>query len=270
MGTGNATIVTTIFDANGYIQLILMQSQKTAIVRGPHRDSGINAGTMFLAWLQDLKELGDKPDQELGQKEFDGVRLTGFVAKQGGVVYTIWVDNVTGQLARIEYDWPVNGSIGHIAMIDFRFDERLDESLFSCEVPAGYEVRQPTVMAPVTAPPIPSGETSIIEALLGFTKRSSGKFPASVSDWGQWAVLFSKDSHAGQPDDDSSKVMAHLGAILPFLMSMSKSDYAYLGEGKTVDNKDAVVFWYKKPDGTYRAIYGDLSAKDVAAQDLPK
>ena len=64
--------------------------------------------------------------------------------------------------------------------------------------------------------------------------------------------------------------MANLGASLPFLVSMRKDNYAYLGKGKTVDQKDAIVFWYKKADGTYRAIYGDLSAKDIKAENLPK
>ena len=50
---------------------------------------------------------------------------------------------------------------------------------------------------------------------------------------------------------------------------MPKDNYAYLGKGKTVDQKDAIVFWYKKPDGTYRAIYGDLSAKDISADEVP-
>jgi hypothetical protein len=64
--------------------------------------------------------------------------------------------------------------------------------------------------------------------------------------------------------------MSHLGAILPFLMSLPKDDYAYLGAGKTVEQKDVVVFWYRKSGGAYRAIYGDLSIKDITAEDLPK
>src|SRR5207247_5424644 len=93
---------------------------------------------------------------------------------------------------------------------------------------------------------------------------------ASVTDWGPWAVLFSKDNRDGKLDAETMKVLAHLGAITPFLVSIPKDDYAYLGEGKTVNQKDAIVFWYKRPDGTYRAISGDLSAKDITAENLPK
>ena len=58
--------------------------------------------------------------------------------------------------------------------------------------------------------------------------------------------------------------------VLPFLSGMDNADYAYRGKGKTTADKDAIVFWYKKAEGTYRAVYGDLSAKDIAEKDVPK
>jgi len=64
--------------------------------------------------------------------------------------------------------------------------------------------------------------------------------------------------------------MAHLGALGPFLMQLPKDGWAYLGAGRTMGEKDAVVFWYTTEKGGYRAIYGDLMAKDVKAEELPK
>src|SRR5207244_4027655 len=147
-----------------------------------------NGGQDFLAWLQALKKLGDKPDKELGQQELDGKRVTGFVATQGNLTFTIWVDTATQELVRIEHDSPIKGTAyERAAMTDFRFDQQLDESLFSVAVPAGYTVQQ------LAVPSVPGGEASVIEALRGYTKRDDGKFPPSLSDWGPWAVLFSKD-----------------------------------------------------------------------------
>jgi hypothetical protein len=51
---------------------------------------------------------------------------------------------------------------------------------------------------------------------------------------------------------------------------LPKNDYEYLGDGKTLDQKSEIVFWYKRADGVHRAIYGDLSIKDIAPADLPK
>jgi len=266
LGAGKSGKVTTIFDAAGKIRVTLIEDSKQALVHDRAKEErGQAARVDFLAWLEALKKLGDQPDQELGQKELEGKRVTGFVATQGNLTFTMWVDNATGNPVRIEYDSPVNGAARHVAMTDFRFDEELDESLFSFAAPEGYKVRQqPTV------PSVPGGEASVVEALRAYTKRDGGKFPSSLTDWGPWAVLFSQGSRDGTLDPEGTRVMAHLGAILPFLVSMPKDDYAYLGDGKTVDQKDALVFWYKRPDGTYRAIYGDLSAKDVTADDLPQ
>ena len=266
LGAGKSGGVVTIFDAADKIRITLIEDSKLALVHDQAKEErGETAGRGFLAWLQTLKELGDKPDKELGQKELEGKRVTGFVATQGNFTFTMWVDNATRKPVRIEYDSPVNGPAPHVVMSDFRFDEKLDESLFSFAVPAGYKVRQqPTV------PSVPGGEASVVEALRGYTKRAGGRFPSSLTNWGPWAVLFSKGSGDGTVDPEATRVMGHLGAILPFLVSTPKDDYAYLGEGKTVDQKDAVVFWYKRPDGTYRAIYGDLSVKDISAENLPK
>ncbi len=258
--------VTTITDAAGHVRITLIESSKVAIVQDPVLvQQGKNAGSDLLAWLQALKSLGDSPTKELGHKELEGKRVTGFVAKQGHFVVTMWVDDATGKPVRIEYDAPVNGADYHVAMTELRFDASVDESLFSFTAPEGYRTQK---AAPV--PVVPGGEESIIEALRGYTKRDNGKFPTSLAAWGEWAVLFSKDSRDGTIDAEATRVMANLGAITPFFMSMPKTDYAYLGAGKTIAQKDALIFWYKKPDGTYRAIYADLTARVITAEKLPK
>ena len=111
-------------------------------------------------------------------------------------------------------------------MKDFRFNETFDESLFSFEVPNGYKVMQ---LPP--SPTLLSGEESIIEALRGFTKLADGKFPKSLVDWGEWAVFLSQ---SGTSQEETAVIMARLGTILPFLLTMSKDDYQYLGAGKTI------------------------------------
>jgi outer membrane lipoprotein-sorting protein len=265
-GIGKSGGVVTIFDAASKVRILLIENSKIALVHDQTTDErGEPVGPGFLVWLQTLKRLGDKPDKELGQKELEGKRVTGFVATQGNFTFTMWVDGATGEPVQIEYDSPVNGADLHVAMTDFRFNEKLDESLFSFAVPAGYKVQQQP-----TTPSVPGGETSVVEALRGYAKRAGGNYPSSLADWGSWAVLFSKGSSKGVIDPDATHVLAHLGAITPFLVSMPKDHYAYLGKGKTVDQKDAILFWYKRADGTYRAIYGDLSAKDIKAENLPK
>ena len=137
--------VTTIFDTNGFIRLVLIEPTKTALVSPPRDVRSINAGLMFIEWLEALKKLGDNADKELGEKALDGRRVTGFVATKGNYEFTIWVDSVSGELVSIEHDSFVNDQSAHITMTDFQFNVPLDESLFSFDVPAGYEANETSI-----------------------------------------------------------------------------------------------------------------------------
>ena len=149
-GVGKLGGSVTIFDAAGNIRLTLSEDPKTAYVPDPaNKLLPKIPGTGRMAWLHALKKLGEKPDKKLGQKELDGKRVTGFVASYGGFTFTMWVDNATGEPARMEYDSPHNDDVLHVTMTDFRFNEELDESLFSFAVPAGYKVHQQ--LAPTTS-----------------------------------------------------------------------------------------------------------------------
>ena len=43
-----------------------------------------------------LKQLGDTPEKDLGKKDIDGKPASGFVAKQDGRTFTIWIDDASG------------------------------------------------------------------------------------------------------------------------------------------------------------------------------
>ncbi len=261
---GGGTI--SIMDPAHQIRLTLITPTKTALVNEPAERPGDPPLSHPLAWLEDLKAHGDKPDRQLGKKLLGDRSVEGFVTIQGQCAYTIWIDAKTKELIQVENEMPVKGSsITKVEMSDFRFNEKLDESLFSYDVPEGYK----TIKQNLAVPKVAGGETSIVEALRGFTKRSAGKFPKSITEWGEWAVLFSTGSKDGQLDKETMEVMAHLGSIMPYLMTLPKDDYQYVGSGKTVDDTRCIVFWYRNEDAKLRAIYNDLTATDVEKKDLP-
>jgi hypothetical protein len=46
--------------------------------------------------------------------------------------------------------------------------------------------------------------------------------------------------------------------------------FRYLGQGVRLGSADRIVLCYKlKSTGTYRAVYGDLTVKDINPKDLP-
>jgi beta-lactamase regulating signal transducer with metallopeptidase domain/outer membrane lipoprotein-sorting protein len=153
----------TIVNASGDKKLVLDVSLKRATV--------LDEPTPLTGYkkkqLQRLKDLGDLPDKALQQREFEGKLVNGAVVNYGDQSYTIWTDVNTRDLVRVEYDRKFNDSIAaifisgmstvlpaekqekfkdeltstpHITMREFKFDERVDENLFSFEIPDGYTV----------------------------------------------------------------------------------------------------------------------------------
>ena len=251
----------SVMNSDGQWRVTLIEATKTAIVAQP-RDMPHVPAQRQLAWLEQLRSHGTKPDRNLGTKTLGGRNVEGFVAKQGRNEFTIWVDAKTNDLVQIEHDGMVEGSpVSKVVMKDFRFNETFNESLFSYEVPNGYKA-----MHTPSSPALLSGEESIIEALRGFTKMADGKFPKSLVDWGEWAVILSQGSTS---QEETSATMSRLGAIMPFLFSMSKDDYQYLGAGKTTTDDRTIVFWHRTDDRQIRAIYNDLTVAVIKATDLP-
>ena len=51
----------------------------------------------------------------------------------------------------------------------------------------------------------------------------------------------------------------------------SQGQWKYAGAGVKLGDANTAIFWYQPKDSaTYRVIYGDLSVKDVAPENLPK
>ncbi|HEV3136418.1 MAG TPA: M56 family metallopeptidase [Pirellulales bacterium] len=138
-----------IFDATGCLRITLMEPSKTAMVQEAAEDQGRYPRKSFMEWFSDLRKTSGKLVKELGKKELDGKHVSGFVATQSELTYTVWTDDATGLPVRIDTDFPGKGTATHQTMTDFRFDEQQDESLFSFAVPAGYKLWKAPAVATV-------------------------------------------------------------------------------------------------------------------------
>jgi hypothetical protein len=64
--------------------------------------------------------------------------------------------------------------------------------------------------------------------------------------------------------------LVNLVSRVQVLLLESRKDYGYKPEGVKLGDADKILFWYKpKGKATYRALFGDLHAADVAADQLP-
>lgn len=217
---------------------------------------------IYIEQLEELRTLPERADEKLGKRKVDGRTLQGFrVAKNG---LTVWVDASTGDLVRVEAEVPkVPGSPRlEIVMTDFQFNVDLDDSLFSLTPPEGYTREK--AQADTSKP----NEKDLISLLRYWaTRTKGGLFPPTLNPAG-WA----KAAKAlREPKDEKTGRGVLMLRGMAFVLKMkAANDRHYSGQGVKLGAAHTPIFWWK-PDAskTYRVIYGDLTVRDVAPEDVP-
>ena len=163
-----------------------------------------------------------------------------------------------------------------VASIEFDINTsaELDESEFRLEPPEGYTVRR------IERPQVT--EQEMIDYLGVWARYLNDRFPDD------YARPMSSDRVNAIYDKAGSERSKMEQALLDTLdryktAGLNKmpvrhfiedhavpESFRYLGKGVRLGDKDRIVCWYQ-PKGatTYRAVYGDLTVKDVTADDLP-
>jgi outer membrane lipoprotein-sorting protein len=221
--------------------------------------------------IEKLRTLPDRADEELGTSEIDGRVLQGFRVTEEDVINTVWIDPKTRDLVRVETEF-INAPGMNVVMTDFQFDVELDDSLFSLTPPAGY--------TPIEVQADVSGvtEQDLIEYLRAWSSwTKDGTFPPTFNPMELQKVSMDMEQQGKFGDGQTSEQQRGRDAMtmyrgIMFLTQLpAESNWRYAGEDVKFGDANTAIFWYR-PEGseTYRVIYGDLSVKDVAAENLPK
>ena len=238
------------------------------------------------AVLIDLKDMSEKPEniletmrniitelqndpnvsiKPLGEKEINGQIAKGFRAIGPDVELTVWADPQTTLPIRMEQKWRQM----HFVCTDFQFDIEMDESLFRMEIPEGYS-ELPRGELPIDS----STEQDLIESLRIWAEVIlDGVFPRELStEVYVDDVNKNREKFAKLQQEQKVELAMKLGpGFIFFNLLKAENDWHYVGNGVKLGDAESEVCWYR-PDGseTYRVIYGDLSVKDVAPENLPK
>ena len=221
--------------------------------------------------VEKLRTLPDEADEVLGEKEIDGRVLEGFRVTQDDMINTVWIDPQTAQLVRVEIEY-TNAPGMNTIMTDFQFNAELDDSLFSLVPPEGFTLLE--VRADVST----VTEQDLIEYLRMWSAwTKDGTFPPTFNpvELPKVTAEMIKQGKFGEGEtsdqDRRAEAMRMYRGIVFVTQLPADSNWRYAGENVSYGDADTPVFWYK-PDGsvTYRVIYGDLSVKEVAPEDLPK
>jgi outer membrane lipoprotein-sorting protein len=264
---GKTVQAIAILDYNTYRMIQLIPEQKTAVLIDL-KDISEEPENVLEEMRNIITELQNDPDvsiEPLGEKEIDGRIARGFRATGPDEEVTVWADPQTALPIRMEQKWRQM----QFVCTDFQFDVEMDESLFSMDIPEGYSA--PT-----------KGELSIegsTEQDLVITLRIwaevilDGVFPKDFT--GQVYVddvNKNRKKFAKLQDKEKVELAMKMQPGFIFVLTLKdESDWHYVGENVKLGDADSPVCWYK-PTGsqTYRVIYGNLTVKDVAPEDLPE
>ncbi len=244
-------------------------------------------------WFQQIRECirqaqenEDESVKFIGKQKIDGVRAIGYRIGENSDMMdmTVWADAETLLPIRIEYSLASAGAIieGTITYSDIVVNVELDESLFSIQVPEGYESQ---TMQYDYEPFEPPGEEDLIQALRLWSGTTNGKFPSelNIETLGEFIQVLKEKMglkfEKGKASDLSNPKLHEFWRIwrritrgIGFVSKLpSESDLHYAGKDAKFGDPETAIFWYR-PEGseTYRVIYGDLSVKDVAPGNLPE
>jgi len=216
-----------------------------------------------------LMELKDSPDvKELGEQVIDGRKAIGFSGRgNNNQELKIWADPRTAVPIRVELRL---GREFFVVLKNFKFDEHVDESKVSMDVPDGYTLDEAEVDF------TKGTEKDFIESLRVWAEvLLDGTFPEAMGTkqyMTQMPLIGEKLAQLGLPEDEATKLAMAVPRGMLFLQPLEiDGKYTYAGKGVKLGDADKAIFWYR-PEGAekYRVIYGDLSVKDVSKENLPK
>jgi outer membrane lipoprotein-sorting protein len=233
-----------------------------------------DAGRRQFDAIEKLRSLPERADEVLGEREIDGGTVQGYRVTEDGVTNTVWIDPKTRELVKVQMEFDnAPGMSG--TMSDFRFDVELNDTLFSLTPPDGYT--RLGLQVDVSE----ASEQDLIEFLkLWSTWTKDGTFPPTLNpvELAKVSMEMAKSGKFGDeqiiqtPDQANPEHTMKVTRGMMFMMKLpAESNWRYAGENVKYGGAETPIFWYK-PAGaaTYRVIYGDLSVRDVAAEELPK
>jgi len=256
-----------IFDTESAKMITLHTDGKVAVysdIQGHVQDITQNYMTFLLDIITDLQNNPDFEAEKIGEKEIDGQKVVGFLARD----LTIWADAETGLPVRIE------GQSPRLSVIykNFQFNIPVEElqSQVSMEMPDGYKLVESKGGEFDMGTPT---EQDLVDCLRIWAEDlMDGNFPETIGMTELTKMLPQIEAKLAESiTSEAEGTQKGMSLGKGMLFEMSLRDRQYVGSGVKVGEADKAVFWYL-PDGsdTYRVIYGDLSVKDVAAEDLPK
>ena len=264
----NMPNMTMIIDTDDARLLALDSETKSAVYADISGDLGDRHRSYIKFVRQIISQLQEGQVEQLDEQVIDGQKAVVFVGRGQNEQVTIWANPENAHPIRIEAEI---GQEFSFTMKNFEFNADLDESLVSMEVPEGYTLQKTDIALGN------STEQDLIESLRIWAEIiGDGTFPEAIgsqSAMKEMPTLVQKVDAMQISEEQGTQIGLSFARGLMFHQTLENQggQWHYAGAGVKLGDASKPVFWYQ-PQGSdgYRLISGDLSVKDVAAEDLPK
>ncbi|MHC4337496.1 MAG: hypothetical protein ACYSTG_06040 [Planctomycetota bacterium] len=246
---------------------------------------------------QILEQIKSGQYTELGSKTIDGVEVegiefsdlllivgTGYPIKFDNVVMRFWVDVETSLPVRVDVEavtsdkyitvWTGGKPVEIEAVADgYQWYVDIDQSVFEPNIPDDYTLISEEMDS--------YDEEKAINGLLTFAWLTYGEYPSRLNMMtiSREACPFIQEHTSTESDEEPVKkedkikeiIVATKSTCLFFNRLVKEDkDVAYYGDTVTAGDVNAVLVRWKISDNEYRVVFGDLTAKNVSAEDLAK
>jgi hypothetical protein len=223
--------------------------------------------------------------KDLGKDVINGVEVHGIeVNNPPGIqglynnfVGRLWVDVATEYPVRMEIEGEIAAGVQKISqkivMDGFEWGTELSEDVFKPDIPADY-----TKLADMKMPG--QDESGAIEGFKLFSQVTKGKYPSTMNvltttQEAQQGLVAEMNLMPGtQPSDAMQQELVNKALKLqgPFMfytkLTQEGKEPVYRGDKVTAEFGDAILMRWKVSDNQYRVILGNLTVKNVTADEL--
>lgn len=215
---------------------------------------------IYTDMIKKVEDILDDPHQvveELGEDLIDGRQVFGLHAgnpDDPSYSVTVWADVETELPVKIEHQL----SDVRLVFTEIQFEETLDESLFSLEIPDGFTFIEDGYTVLKTQMEMEDiSEQDLLSALKATAKLNDDLFPDALDNWPEQIDAFEL------ADEDDLKLRVQVDRALAFLETLTEeSHWNYSGANVALNDGEQPIFRYRVDDSDhYRTAYGDLVVK---------
>ena len=233
--------------------------------------------------LTALPYLNSPTGKYIGREQLDDNTVNVFRLESESETSTVWADSSTNLPVKLQIVKLQNGGDSQnvpkavITITGIVWNQELDDSLFSFELPEGYLWEEDFY------PPI--SEEDFVRTLQTYAELNGDLFPKEFTRQ-QLTAIFQLDvgrkatvtvPHGGgvttshsEPTPEDKQIIRDGMAAIRFVSRMKKEgEWTYCGDSVRIGDADRAVCWWRQAGAeTYRVVFGDLSVRSLTPAEL--